>query len=145
MHAAAAANDPPLLLARNLLGGPLRTTSAAVTGRGGGNTCMHGAIVELVLGSPTQCEAHETPRESLHSPSNCCRLVFHYYVERPRPLETTFSPSLLLRPPSVSDLPDEGHFSCDDDDENTKDRTVILFCSVCRHRSTRGMNRLLRG
>ena len=143
MHAAAA-NDPPLL-ARNLLGGPLRTTSAAVTGRGGGNTCMPGAVVELGLGSPTQREAHETPRESLHSPSNCCRLVFHYYVERPRPLETTFSPSPLLRPPSVSDLPDEGHFSCDDDDENTKDRTVILFCSVCRHRSTRGMNRLLRG
>ena len=52
MHAAAAANDPPLL-ARNLLGGPLRTTSAAVTGRGRGNTCMPGAIVELGLGSPT--------------------------------------------------------------------------------------------
>ena len=94
MHAAAA-NDPPLL-ARNLLGGPLRTTSAAVTGRGCGNTCMPGATVELGLGSPTQREAHETPRESLHSPSNCCRLVFHYYVERPRPLETAFSPSPLL-------------------------------------------------
>ena len=59
MHAAAA-NDPPLL-ARNLLGGPLRTTSAAVTGRGRGNTCMPGAIVELDRGPPDLTWAHETP------------------------------------------------------------------------------------
>ena len=78
MHAAAA-NDPPLLLARNLLGGPLRTTSAALTGCGCGNTCMPGAIVELGRGSPTQREAHETPRGSLLVPYNHPQIAVDSY------------------------------------------------------------------
>ena len=144
MHAAAA-NDPPLL-ARNLLGGPLRPPSATVTG----NTCMPGAVVEMGLGAPTQRDAHETPRRSLLLSCPSLQIaVDSYFIIMSNgrgPSKRHFIPPLLLlRPLSVSDLPDEGHFSCDDDDDNTKDRTVILFCSVCRHRSTRGMNRLLQG
>ena len=130
MHAANDRRARPHV-ARNLLGGPLRAVGA-VTGCGCGNTCMPGAILESGRGAVMTPELHETPRRPSPPPcppSNCRRLVFHYYVDRrgaaPRPPKRRQVSSPLLR--LTFARPIKATFLV----MSITQKIRPLFCSVC--------------